>query len=350
MAYAIDDLPLERFLAPAAGATAALARLDERLARSPIGEGVIARIHMQDAIASLWLDGELVHMEDLVLHDAHMDNRAPSHALTIAHSALRLRRQIAGRAPGWALGPAGLRQVLGRNFSSAPEAAAAPAEDGPDPLLADVDALLARTDALLRGAAAPERPVRDALIHDEDWDEEARLEEWRACLDAASALPPVLRAAVAHDAWFTLEVTQRSAWVGRLLAAASLRQSGLAAHHLPGLSVGLRERRPDERRSPDRIVRLKSFLAGLEAAAEAGMKEHDRLMLAREQMLRRLKGRRSSSRLPQLAEMALRSPLISGQMVEKELRVTQQGALKLIAELGLREITGRGRFRAWGLL
>ncbi len=79
------------------------------------------------------------------------------------------------------------------------------------------------------------------------------------------------------------------------------------------------------------------------------VKEHDRLLLAREQMQRKLKGRRSNSRLPQLMEMVLRSPVISSQMVEKELQVTQQGALKLISELNLREITGRGRFRAWGV-
>ena len=80
------------------------------------------------------------------------------------------------------------------------------------------------------------------------------------------------------------------------------------------------------------------------------MKEHDRLMLAREQMQRKLRGRRSNSRLPQLVDMMMRSPLVSSQMVEKELEVTQQGALKLISDLNLREITGRGRFRAWGVL
>ncbi len=80
------------------------------------------------------------------------------------------------------------------------------------------------------------------------------------------------------------------------------------------------------------------------------MKEHDRLMLAREQMQRKLKGRRSNSRLPQLVDMMMRSPLVSSQMVEKELEITQQGALKLISDLNLREITGRGRFRAWGIL
>jgi hypothetical protein len=95
---------------------------------------------------------------------------------------------------------------------------------------------------------------------------------------------------------------------------------------------------------------LKTFLSAIEDAADAGMKEHDRLMLAREQMQRKLRGRRSNSRLPQLVDMMMRSPLVSSQMVEKELAVTQQGALKLISDLNLREITGRGRFRAWGVL
>ena len=48
----------------------ALSRLDERLRVSPIREGWIARTHFIDACASAWIDGELVHVEDLVLHDA----------------------------------------------------------------------------------------------------------------------------------------------------------------------------------------------------------------------------------------------------------------------------------------
>lgn len=107
MAYEIDKLPLEEFFVPVANATAALTRLDERLARSPIRDGMLERMHMHDAVASMWLEGELVHLEDLVLHDALMDSRTPSHALTISHSVLRLRRQIFSRSPSWALSPAG---------------------------------------------------------------------------------------------------------------------------------------------------------------------------------------------------------------------------------------------------
>ncbi len=63
---------------PVANATAALTRLDERLARSPIRDGMLERMHMHDAVASMWLEGELVHLEDLVLHDALMDSRTPA--------------------------------------------------------------------------------------------------------------------------------------------------------------------------------------------------------------------------------------------------------------------------------
>ncbi len=356
MAYKIDDLPFEEFFVPVSKATAALVRLDERLSRSPIREGMVERMHMHDAVASMWLEGELVHMEDLVLHDAFMDSRMPSHALTIGHAVLRMRRQIAGRSADWALGPTGIQQLLGRTVDTTPaEIELSEAADGEvDPLLDDIDNLLARTDALLKsgvpGKPKPETAARDTLLYDDDWDEDARLQEWRDCLAATKHLPPLMRAALIYDAWFSLEVVQRSSWIGRLLTAAFLRQSGLAMGHLPAINHGLRAKRPDERRSPNRLVRLRAFFESIEDAADTTMKEHDRLLLAREQMQRKLKGRRSNSRLPQLMEMVLRSPVISSQMVEKELQVTQQGALKLISELNLREITGRGRFRAWGIL
>ncbi|MER8481647.1 helix-turn-helix domain-containing protein [Mesorhizobium sp. M0815] len=31
-------------------------------------------------------------------------------------------------------------------------------------------------------------------------------------------------------------------------------------------------------------------------------------------------------------------------------KVTQRGALNLIADLGVREMTGRGRYRAWAII
>jgi hypothetical protein len=94
--------------APLATAEDALARLDERLRTSPIREGFIARTHFLDACASLFHEGKLVHLEDLVLHDAEKDVRSPTHELTRAHAVLRARRRIASAELGWALSASGL--------------------------------------------------------------------------------------------------------------------------------------------------------------------------------------------------------------------------------------------------
>ena len=116
-----DPLPWAQLAGPLAAAEDALARLDERLAKSPIRDGWVARTHYTDACASLWLEGELVHLEDLVLHDAGMDIRAPTHELTRAHAVLRTRRRIADAKPDWALSPAGLDGLRGRGGAGRPE-------------------------------------------------------------------------------------------------------------------------------------------------------------------------------------------------------------------------------------
>jgi len=67
-------------------------------------------------------------------------------------------------------------------------------------------------------------------------------------------------------------------------------------------------------------------------------------------MERKLVGRRTSSNLPGLIELVLARPMVSAGMVAGALDVTPQAALRIIRELGLREMTGRGRFRAWGVV
>lgn len=43
-------------------------------------------------------------------------------------------------------------------------------------------------------------------------------------------------------------------------------------------------------------------------------------------------------------------PLVSAEMVVKTLGVTPQAAQRIVLELGLREMTGRGRFRVSGVI
>ncbi len=170
-------------------------------------------------------------------------------------------------------------------------------------------------------------------------------------LRQAQELPAVLQAIVALDAWNELAVLQHAPWLGRLLCASILRQVGITSGaHLAAINLGLKTIPVDRRRHRDRETRLLAIAQGLIAAAELGLKEHDRLVLARTMFERKLGGRRTSSKLPELVELVMAKPLVSAGMVAKTLDVTPQAARRIVLELGLREMTGRGRFRAWGIV
>jgi len=345
-----------------------LARLDERVLRHAIADGFRERGHFFDSVAALWVGGELVHVEDLVLHDAHMDARTPTHELTIAHAMLRTRRRLWTAEPGWALDSAGIAALRGSGEAGGNGGATEPqsgAEIEPEDEAADafslelaaIDAVLARSDRLLeatRGSAPEIKAALDhdplGLIHDEEWDETERLREWRAVIREADEMPPVLGAAVLYDAWERLEPLRRQHWLGGLLTASYLRMRGKVTSHLFCLNVGLKSIRFERRRAPDRFTRLTAFLEAMVEAADAGLNELDRLTLAKTQMERRLKDRRSNSSLPATIDLVLSRPIVSAGMVARQVGITPRGALNLVADLGIREMTGRGRYRGWGVL
>lgn len=371
--YDLDlSVPWDALAGPFAVAEDALARLDERLRASPVASGWTGRTHFHDACASLWLAGALVHLEDLVLHDAGMDIRAPTHELTRARAVLRARRLVADKEPNWAFSSAGLLQLRGR--TSSPEARggagreqededededeeeadrALEGDEAPSHDLrkefAAIDAVLARSSCLLQEGVLEPKRERDPLVYDLDWDEDARLQEWRSALDATRQRPPLVAAALSLEAWQILDPLQHLPWLGQLLVSALMRDRGKTAAHLLCLNVGLRHVPRERRRSRDRTIRMLAFAEAVTAAAAIGMKEHDRLMLARAQLERKLRGRRSTSQLPKLIELVLGRPMATAALIARELRITQRGAQNLVAELGVREVTGRGRYRAWSI-
>lgn len=360
-----EPLPWAALATPLATAEDALARLDQLLATSPIRHGWCARTAFADACASLALQGDLVLLEDLVLHDAGRDRHAPSQELTRAHAVLRTRRRIAAAEPGWATSPTGLAALAedpdgAENQAEASASAAPPNDDvdGEEDLedaddafaaeLAGIDALIARSSRLL----ADTSPVREKsrLLYDPAWGEIDRLTAWRQVVADTHTLPPVFAAAVAYDAWTALEPLQHRAWLGPLLAADLLRARGKTRHHLPALASALRRVPRDRWLARDPTSRWLTFLGAVTAGAEQGMRDHDRWMLAREGLLLKVRGRRGSSSLPRLIELVLARPLVSTTTIADELGVTPRAAQTLVAELGLRELTGRGRYRAWGIL
>jgi hypothetical protein len=367
MTYEIGKLNHETLMGPIAAAEDALARLDERVARSEVGAGFAERADFFDSVSSMWVAGELVHLEDLVLHDAQMDIRAPSHELVIAHRIVRARRRVSRNDPGWAVSRSGIMVLAG--VAEEPSIEAEPpdrAGEGVElelvgdaalsPELAEIDEVLARTQWLVDGNAAveqrkrePEISVGELLIRDPDWDEGERIGEWLELAKRVERLPVTLAAALLWDAWEHLEPLQRQHWLGQVLISDFLRSRGKVRSHLLAYAVGLREIPRERRRARDQMTRLVAYLDAMGAAA-AGMKDVDRLTLAKRQLERKAAGRRNTSSLPVAVDLLMSRPIVSAHMVAKAARITPRGALNLVRELGVREVTGRDRYRAWGIL
>lgn len=94
------------------------------------------------------------------------------------------------------------------------------------------------------------------------------------------------------------------------------------------------------RRHRDRETRLLAIAHGAGGSCQVGLREHDRLALT---------GRRTSSKVPKLIELAMTKLLVSAGVVTKVLEVTRQATWGIVAELGLREMTG-GKSRARGIV
>ncbi|MES4992417.1 RHE_PE00001 family protein [Phyllobacterium sp. 22229] len=368
MTCEIGDLPLEALLPEIATAEDQLARLDEVVRRSPVGQGFAERVHFAEAVASMWVAGELVHVEDLVLHDANRDVRTPTHEITIAHSIMRARRRIATAEADWGVSKAGMAGLIGGRATTMeagkPGKGTKPASLGPEAStdgyddfaaeLANIDVVLERSTRLLNKAGEMARPealsVGELVIRDPEWDEESRLSEWTAILHQVENLPVTLGAVLLWDAWENLEPLQRQHWLGAQLVNSYLRARGKVSSHLFCMNVGLKTVTRERRRSRDRTVRLLSGLEALAGGAELAMKEIIRLAQVRERLDRKLRAKRSSSSLPGLVELLMVRPLVSSSMIVKDLKISHRAALNLVAELGVREVTGRGSFRAWSIL
>ena len=73
---------------------------------------------------------------------------------------------------------------------------------------------------------------------------------------APATLPPLLAAALALDAWTTIEPLQHRPWLGALAVSGLLGARGKARHHLPCLVLALRLVPRERRRAQDPPTRL----------------------------------------------------------------------------------------------
>ncbi len=367
-AYDLPELPWEKIAGRLEEISIAILRFDARVEASGLSEGWQSRCDMTEAVRSIILDGHLVDVGDLVLHDAGMDVRHPTHELTRAAAALRARRTALARPAPWPLSIDGLGALRGigpargevdhgrRKGKSASED-----EDDYLPLandadswrahFAEIDALLERTDRVLAGEIPLPRS-RSHLVYDSDHDEAANEDLWLDVVKRTSHWPAVAAAAVAWQAWLDLNLYTRLPWLGLIMAAAILRARGLTSRLLP-LAAGFKQSRFRPQGREGAPERLEGFCRVVEEAIAIANKDLDRLILARELMARVTAKCRSNSKLPELVDLFLSRPLVTVPLGAKLLKVTPKAIDLMLAQLGgalPRELTGRTRYRAWGIV
>jgi HTH DNA binding domain len=131
-----------------------------------------------------------------------------------------------------------------------------------------------------------------------------------------------------------------------------LRARGLTGYLLP-LVTGYRASRYRLQGREGGTVKVEAFARLVREAVAQGERDLQRLVLARETMLRPARDCRSNSRLPQLIELFLSRPLVSVPLAAKLIGVTPKAIDLMLTQLGgalPRELTGRRRYRAWGIV
>jgi hypothetical protein len=101
------------------------------------------------------------------------------------------------------------------------------------------------------------------------------------------------------------------------------------------------------------LEKLEGFCMVTEEAIAISHKDLDRLILACELMQRVTRQCRSNSKLPELVDLFLSRPLMTGPLAAKLLQVTPKAVDLMLAQLGgalPHELTSRSRYRAWGIV
>lgn len=318
---------------PLSSADRAVARLDERLRQSPLRAGIIARFDLFDTIAAMANEGCLIHFEDLALHDMSMDIRVPTQELVRASTILDIRRKASQRNPESLMTLRGLQGLVGawETKTRSPDTIAGKSSTY-------VSDLLALADALLQGEETETDEIAEPLQADDAFD------AWRLSVQKSEKLPPILAAAQIMLDWKKTSPIPRHEWLGPILGGAYLRGKDVTSMMLP-VHLGLRQAQRNNIKAPP----LRARVEGVLRAAQAGL-EMVRKMETTVSLLRaHTKDRRGDS-FEKLIQMLIDRPVVTIGMIGKEFGISKQGAAHLLKNVGtIRELTGRGKYRAWGI-
>lgn len=293
----------------------AIARLDERVHRSPLLKGWCRRLLVHEACACQLAEGDLVHVTDLVLLDSGAAIQHGSIPLSSAHLVLR----------SW-------RHALNVKKPTGLLATSPPAHLPPDEPICAIR------------LSIPEDELEDAVRQD-------RLMCWQEVVGTTASQHPLVSAAIAWDAWLELMPERHGAWRAPLIAAIILKARGLTRDFL--LPIDLGRRHHPYRRFPHQgaTERLQGCLLWMQAAAAEAQRQLTRLSSIEAQLRRIAEGCQKNSRLPALIDLLVEYPVISVPMAARKLSVSKQAVATMLRKIdGIpRQITERRRYIVWGI-
>jgi len=326
----------ERVFAALASAEDRISRLDERARGCGFAEGWRRRSDVRAAIAAMAAEGDVVHPEDLLLHDLGSDIRIPDPAVIRARGILQARRK-AQQGGAELLSWGGVAWLTGLARQTPPPGVRPSTRiEGAPPSSSGYDGLEIFFERLATGEAETPR---------------AGVEECLGVLDTQGA-PPLLMAAALLEAWRLVDPLPKHRALGPLVAAIFLRAAGRFSAGLFPMEVAFRRRsippRLDWASLPDR---MSFWLGQMELAADLELDELTRLGHQKALIERKASGARRSNRGPELAALAVSEPVMTTESIALALGITPQASLQLVRRMGgcLHEITGRARYRVWRL-
>ena len=308
-----------------AAASAALARLDDRLAGSApaMVEGWRARAFINEAAASARLNGDFADADELRLADAGTLDRPPDPELAQALLVLQMIRSAGRRHPRQMFTPLRLISLTRLRLN----------RSDPDH----------RLPVWLQDRLSEPGEIRASLGKALD---PVAVERWKT-------EAPLMAAADIIHRWHDARAAERvGAAAGRVLASAWPARSGATNGLVLMPSVGFLGHASEYR--PDRGRRWTgAFLRASLRSAEWGLRLHTDLVLVRRRLLESAGGRRATSRLPALIDRLVAVPSLSAAQTAVTLGMTDRASRSLLEDLHaggmIREVSGRGSFRVYAV-
>ena len=296
-----------------AKATAAIARLDERLLVHPHRDALVARLAMLEVCDLSWADGADIPIERLALYRVARSGGGEGDARGLLRADWAIRR-------------------LTRT----------------DVDLNDRDALIAFLGLAINQSADDElmdlidRALGPLFVHE--------LDTWIEIMRGGADLHPLTRAAIGYQFWKFLELSRGTDMIEPAVMAARLGAEGCEA--LPFVPIATRNRRALQNLGLKPEQRLQAWLIRVTAACTAARRELIELNAWQGRAREAVSG--ITGKTPaRLLDALITHPVVSSRMLAEEGGVSAASAgraLALFEELGLaKEVTGGGRFRYWKL-